>query len=1264
MKNIIYVYYIIIALVVPNLMRAQAEDVLPPSPENAALAKFIEQPISLFSGQPEINIPLYTVIDGNIKIPISISYHSSGIKVNEDASWVGLGWCLNAAGKIIRDQRGESDWSGNGYAHAEWLPSGNWNFDNAHIEQLTEQYCDFYSNEPDNRTNVGCLEWTEWDGEPDMYFFNFCGYNGKFMIYRKVNSGNVSKEYQVLDRQPIRFHNSGGKFMAFTPDGLRYEFMEGEDTGLSTGSTSTMVDGIMDAFSLTKIAYANRSVTFEYTPKDYFDGMPFVTYCKADLDNTIGDRNDYGTSRYSYTYGSFLQYIRFGNGYVKFISSNRDDVPGGKKLDRIEVFTNGNNTPVKAIDFNYSYFEGSEDYGNFYKSGNVSGDINTSLFSDEVLSKRLKLESIYINGELYTFQYNEDQKLPYKTSLSMDYWGYFNGVKTNKTLLPTANYLKKYYNIPSNFDFYTGANREPQESYLKAGILKSITYPTGGTTSYDYEINTFENRKNSYYSTYETISITDCINSKYDNKEYIYDNNTTQSIKLSITIYSPGVNKRGESYVRIEEFDEESNAWIVNSSNEWDLYYYNYDCTHGDSNDGCSCVENCGGTLEDDFYALFLRDINITLAPGKYRFIAKYPLDNGESGEGRYQAGMNFTLPVQKKIGFLKGGGLRIKNITHECSGQPTITKSYNYEGGYCYQMPYFTKVYDMYSNLSTCQIVPSTFLIPANYHSTGLSAKGACLYSGTLLNYSNSANGSIVGYKKVVEHSNNDEIGKTEYIYSVGNGIDAYRDVTLPGIPANNFLNIGLLEQKNIYKYDIKLNALSQVKKITNTYEPFDKLLGWGYKKEYEPVLLSGPGGTIPPLLKVCGSLRLHMYPIRFSAYKLTKKIESEYDNNGQEISSTTTYGYNEKGFENYVKNISSSGKISEIKKVYPYEIDYGGWWSIMGGINLIQYPIEVIKEVDEEVIEGTYICYESTNGYYFPKEKYNLEKKDGVNFISIKDNNGIKSDLFYRVHNITYNNDGNISSSKKEDDILTSYYWGNDRTYIEATFENYSYDDLISNTNLTSLLNELENFNDLSTEILHNSLVVLNNNIRKQIPNNVTVRTFTYSPLIGMTSQTDPNGRTTYYEYDDFGRLEFIRDQDYNIVKMYDYHYVNDLTEEGGDSSTDTGDSDDSTDDTTNGGDSSDSTSSTATLNIAEEILTIDAFDSYVVKVDSNTSWTASTTDGWLKIISKYDDSFTILVDDCSFYNSCSGKVTVTTDDNTEIHEITIRSKTARER
>jgi hypothetical protein len=56
---------------------------------------------------------------------------------------------------------------------------------------------------------------------------------------------------------------------------------------------------------------------------------------------------------------------------------------------------------------------------------------------------------------------------------------------------------------------------------------------------------------------------------------------------------------------------------------------------------------------------------------------------------------------------------------------------------------------------------------------------------------------------------------------------------------------------------------------------------------------------------------------------------------------------------------------------------------------------------------------------------------------------------------------------------------------------------------------------------------------------PAHAQMTTYTYKPLVGMTSQCDVGSRCTYYSYDALGRLSYTSDQDGNVVKRYCYNY-----------------------------------------------------------------------------------------------------------------------------
>jgi len=73
----------------------QEKSIVPVSPEAAALTKMVNCPVNLYTGIPDISIPLYEIKLGELSLPITLQYHAGGFKVNEKSTRVGMGWSLS-----------------------------------------------------------------------------------------------------------------------------------------------------------------------------------------------------------------------------------------------------------------------------------------------------------------------------------------------------------------------------------------------------------------------------------------------------------------------------------------------------------------------------------------------------------------------------------------------------------------------------------------------------------------------------------------------------------------------------------------------------------------------------------------------------------------------------------------------------------------------------------------------------------------------------------------------------------------------------------------------------------------------------------------------------------------------------------------------------------------------------------------------------------------------------------------------------------------
>ncbi|MCG8326292.1 MAG: hypothetical protein MI974_01345, partial [Chitinophagales bacterium] len=503
-------------------------DVTMPTPNAAALGKYTDIPVSYYTGVPNISIPIHTVKEGPLSLPVSLSYHASGIKVGEPASWVGLGWSLSAGGMIARTVQGIEDEGlgvGNGNGYLESPPASHPQCGSANGTEP-----DFYHQIGDGHQ----------DGEPDIFSFNFAGYSGKFYF-------NSSGEYVLIPKQDILIEyemNGSGEdelyqFILTTPDGVKYYFgTTSEDNFLAIDRTKIASLSLAgpSAWYLRKVEshdglheivlYYNEDIPVN----NGFNGYEYYGYKNLRQRNSvegatppISGANPFFTQFYAT--GSRLTSIRTSSNLetVTFTPQNTD------REDLGVHYANGSSKNVKALD------EISIASGNYCKKFKFRYDY----FEDKKLpsqfgteeNKRLQLLSVQelscdksIEIPAYTFDYEEqfvggESYLPNRLSKAIDHWGFYNGAYGNNATFTTYEYnippIENYYEVnigaasvapgqlnqsvalDANGDAlfhysYGGkSDRESNENSMQLGILKQINYPTGGYHKFEYEANTY-----------------------------------------------------------------------------------------------------------------------------------------------------------------------------------------------------------------------------------------------------------------------------------------------------------------------------------------------------------------------------------------------------------------------------------------------------------------------------------------------------------------------------------------------------------------------------------------------------------------------------------------------------------------------------------------------------------------------------------------------------------------------------------------------------
>jgi hypothetical protein len=255
---------------------------------------------------------------------------------------------------------------------------------------------------------------------------------------------------------------------------------------------------------------------------------------------------------------------------------------------------------------------------------------------------------------------------------------------------------------------------------------------------------------------------------------------------------------------------------------------------------------------------------------------------------------------------------------------------------------------------------------------------------------------------------------------------------------------------------------------------------------------------------------------------------ITTLYTQNGDSIKSTSIYDYN------VTERLTSVNKDDQTTKLkYPDNFS-SPIFNKMVEKNMIA-PI-VSSEVDYKSMTqaGNKTIFKEfqfgDQTLILPAEGYKLEIKPSGNEYSLE--NQI----------LKYTKNGNPMELVTKDDVHTCYIWSYDDRYMVASIVDASYNatgDIVSGTTTftKSKIDAITNSTTTESDYLQKLA-----EIRSLLPN-TQVSTYTYKPLIGISTMTDTRGVTTYYEYDTFNRLKqtyIIENGEKKILQKNDYHYA----------------------------------------------------------------------------------------------------------------------------
>jgi len=1050
----------------------KSKRVIPPSPEAAELGKYGNTPVSLFTGTPQISIPLYELKGNTLSLPISLSYNASGFKPQDVAPWTGLGWSLNAGGVVTRSVVGNPDIVGNYF---------NSSFNYLNIPVVNDLYAKY-----DYIYNMQ-KAWME--TQPDMYFYNFGNYSGKFLI-NKDQVVNKKKKDNLKISHCITCPSS--TMTILDDNGVTYEFDDVEY------SSMTLDDGVTSNIPA-YMSYNNYPTTWNITSMTSADGQEQILfeYYTTDGVHTLfqnflqnGSATYYRTNQYasiSWTGATgplfsvpptvtvkrkYLKKITLKRGgltvsYIDFISTpdQRQDLdhtnfPQERLLQGINVYAN--NALVKQYNLTTSYF--------------VNG-INKRLRLDAV--QEMAIGTGTASKPPFAFQYDNSMGVPSINAASVDHWGFYNGTDNVSTLIPNAN-------TGDGTILGMGANRNPDLGGSSCAILNKITYPTGGYTMFDYELH----QANDYNTSFLVggIRVKKITDYSFANNQAIvknYDYTMADGLTPSGVAGLP-------NYTKSSTFHYYTEGTLGGTSPpDYDTYYFTISAS---SVFGLGAVKgsHIGYSRVTEYQTDAVTGAQLGRTVYKYN-IGNRDENNDDASNGALTEQTSYDnsgkiIDDVSNIYQIVGtsGTIGYKLVTDPAQDNHFVLCKGTLDNG----VTYFYEWHSDWATLPSYVVSTRNYLTRYSYVGYIVGGQDIQLVQQDTKKYDQLSNSYIAVTKKYT-YGNPAHTLPTliEQTSSSGDEIATIKkyagDYTLPasGTLDNPTLGIQFLQGKNMvgaeiesiqYRKNLDGSNLRYLSGMLTMYKPFNPYPNKLYRTELAAPVTSfqqsATNGTF--------------------SYDLSYKLLG-------------TFNYDAYG------NLREQIKAQDMTKSYIWDYNYTLPTAEVTNANaaMIAYTsFEPLATGGNWMI--TNLTANTVTGGITGSSSYILQAGNSITDI------GFSSTRQYKVSywslggsTATVNTDaGNAPGTA----IVVHNGW----TYYECLLPVGSTSVTITGSGVT--IDEL-----------------------RLCPKDALMSTVTYIPSVGISSQCSPSGQLMYYEYDGLNRLINVRDNDKNIVKNYKYNY-----------------------------------------------------------------------------------------------------------------------------